>query len=97
MPGYVTKALDKFQHKTTMPQFSPNEYVCPTFAQKVQFAPQSDSTLKTMSKEMKYVQLVVGIFLYYSRAMDPTMIVALNEIASVQSKPSTQHTNKKCS
>ena len=49
----------------------------------------------TNKKETKHVQLVTGTFLYYSCAINPTMIVALNDIAVVQSKP-TQKTLQKC-
>ncbi|MBJ7369555.1 MAG: Ty1/Copia family ribonuclease HI, partial [Ilumatobacteraceae bacterium] len=39
----------------------------------------------------KYVQAVTGTLLYYSRAVDPTMLVALNAIATQQAAP-TQRT-----
>ena len=45
-------------------------------------------------EEANTVQNVVGTFLYYSRAVDPTMIASLNTIAAQQSK-STQKTAKK--
>lgn len=41
----------------------------------------------------KRVQRVVGIFLYYERAIDNTILPTLNEIFSSQSKP-TKNTNK---
>ena len=96
MPGYVLKAIEKFQYTPNTPQYSPHGFTHPTFSQKVQFAPQPDTTPNTSPKETKFVQSVAGALLYYSCAIDPMMIVALNEIASVQAKP-TQHTNKKCS
>ncbi len=42
-------------------------------------------------KRQKYIQAVMGTLLYYSRAVDPTMLVALNAIA-MQQASSTQRT-----
>ena len=42
----------------------------------------------------KYIQQVLGTFLYYARAADPTILVALNAIASEQASP-TKSTMKK--
>ncbi len=39
----------------------------------------------------KYIQAVMGTLLYYSRAVDPTMLVALNVIVTQQASP-TQRT-----
>ena len=41
------------------------------------------------------VQLIIGCILYYTRALDNTMLVALNTIVQSQSNP-TQHTTKLC-
>ena len=46
------------------------------------------------NKTKKYIQQVLGTFLYYARAIDPTMLVALSVIASEQASP-TQSTMKK--
>jgi hypothetical protein len=35
----------------------------------------------------KYIQAITGTLLYYSRAVDPTMLVALNAIATQQASP----------
>ena len=96
MPGYIDKALTKFQHCPITPQYSPHEFPRPKFGQKIQYASDPDISGKTTPKQSKHLQSIAGTFLYYSRAIDPTMIVALNEIASVQSKP-TKTTLKKCS
>lgn len=34
-----------------------------------------------------FVQEVTGVLLFYSRAVDPTMLIAVNKISSDQSKP----------
>ena len=48
-----------------------------------------------MGKEdKKYIRHVVGSFLYYARAADLTILTALSDIASEQSKP-TEKTMKR--
>lgn len=42
-------------------------------------------------KEIKLLQQIIGIYLYYARAVDPTMLTAINHIASMLQSP-TQHT-----
>ena len=44
--------------------------------------------------DRKFVQQVLGSFLYYARAIDLTILHALSTIASDQSKP-TEHTMKR--
>ena len=46
------------------------------------------------SKDTKYVQTVVGTFLYYARAIDNTMIIGLNYIGTQQAQPTTNVMNK---
>ena len=49
-----------------------------------------------LGKEDKsFIQQVTGTFLYYARAVDPTMLVALSSIASAQANP-TEETMKRC-
>ena len=45
--------------------------------------------------EKKYIQEVIGTFLYYGRAVDSTMLTALSAIASAQSEP-TEETMTRC-
>ena len=44
--------------------------------------------------DKKYIQQVLGSFLYYARAIDMTMLLALNDIATQQTKP-TKSTMKR--
>ena len=39
--------------------------------------------------EIKELQEIVGVFLFYSRAVDPTMLTAINKIAPRQAKPTS--------
>ena len=40
------------------------------------------------------MQTVVGMFLYYARALDNTMLVGLNDIGTQQAEPTTNVMNK---
>ena len=49
-----------------------------------QLTRQAPELPKLAPPEANTVQQVVGNFLYYARAVDPTMLVALNSIAAEQ-------------
>ena len=60
---------------------------------------QPDSIIKgTICKlndnNQKRLQKIVGNFLYYDRAVDPTMLMTLNSLAVVQTKPTIQTTKQ---
>ena len=67
MPGYVEKALSRLQHKPQqVPQHSPHEFT-PILRQEQgsqQFA-KEDTSPFVNKEQTKWVQLVVGSFLYY--------------------------------
>ena len=88
MPGYIAKLLQRFGHERPRRlQFSPHPHVAPTYGSKVQYA-ELDEPSEPIDKEgQKYIQAAVGTLLYYSRAVDPTMLVALNAIAMQQALP----------
>ena len=94
MPGYVHKALQRFHHPPpSKPQHSPHRWEEPTYGAKIQYAP-IDPNLPLLSPcDLTRVQQVVGTFLYYARAIDNTMLVALNSIAGDQST-ATANTTK---
>jgi hypothetical protein len=96
MPGYIAAALHKFQHKKpAKPQDAPHTWTRPTYGQKVQFAAPASNASLLSPKDIKRVQSINGTLLYYARAIDPTMLVALNEISTSQAAPTTD-TLKKC-
>ena len=87
MPGYVAAALHKFQHPTpTRPQHAPHKWTEPSYGAKVQLTPPTDTSEALSPAEQLRIQQITGTFLYYARAVDPTMHVALGTIASQQSK-----------
>jgi hypothetical protein len=95
MPDYVPKALAKFQHDTPKSaQHAPHQWTQPAYGQKVQYANTDQSPLLN-KKDTQCVQSVSGTFLYYARAVDPTILPALNEISNNQAQP-TIVTGKAC-
>ena len=97
MNNYVKNALIKLQHKVKkIPQYSPHEYHAIRWTAKgtQQYAQKEDTSQLLSPKETKYVQSVVGTFLYYARAIDCTMLPALNQIGAQQAQP-TQKTLEK--
>ena len=96
MPGYVTKALSKFQHvPSSAPQYAPHQWAWPAYGARIQYASSPDSSPLLDKPQTRHIQSVVGSFLYYGRAIDNTMLVALNEIAAHQATP-TQFILTKC-
>ena len=80
MPGYVKKHLDELKHPIpNRPQHAPSKYVQPEYGTKIQLAKERQHTLTP--EQQKQIQKVCGMFLYYARAVDPTMLHALNELA----------------
>jgi hypothetical protein len=93
MPGYVERALQRFTHTTDAkhPSNSPHAYQYPKFGQKIQFADGPDTSPALDAKAKTRIQEIIGVFLYYARAVDNTMLPALGTLASQQATP-TQHT-----
>ena len=82
MPGYVQEALLKFQHHYEGSRHSsPSPHAPIQYGQKIQMAniDESDPLTKT---QVKLLQQVCGQFLYYARAVDATMLHALNDLAT---------------
>jgi hypothetical protein len=95
IPGYVFKALARLQHpKPFQPQYVPHCWTQPAYGQKVQLAP-IDMTSELDKKGIKYIQSTIRLLMYFSRAVDPTMAPAINNIATEQSTAS-EDTLAKC-
>ena len=97
MPGYVPKVLDQFNHPPPIrPQYAPHKWTRPNYGQKIQYAHPEDDATKLDKKGQRKIQAIVGKFLYYGRAVDPTVLPALGDISTAQAAPTTT-TSKKTS
>ena len=86
MPGYIAKALHKFQHPAPKkPQYVPHAWLTPTYGQKVQYALPPETLPVIDKKGTKRVQSITVTLQYYTKDIGTTMIVAVNELAPQQS------------
>jgi hypothetical protein len=86
MPGYVSNVLSKFQHDAPKhPQHTPSRYVTPVYGAKTQYATK-DETPSLTAQQCLTIQKFTGSVLYYARAVDPTVLMPLNDIATEQTK-----------
>jgi hypothetical protein len=92
MPGYIEKNLVRFGHvlPTTKPQIQPHPHTIPTYGVTVQYAKAIDASPVATRNEEKYIHQVIGVLLYYGRAVDSTILVGLSSLAAAQAKPTKQ-------
>jgi hypothetical protein len=91
MPEYVERALTRFGHPIPdKPQHQPNQHAIPIYGATVQYAKPEDTSQRLTPPEKKYIQEVIGVFLYYGRAVNSTMLTALYAITSAQAKPTEE-------
>jgi hypothetical protein len=96
MKGYVRKALHRFQHEQPKrKQNQPYPHTPVKYGEKVQYTAPDDTSPLVSEKDKKIVMQVTGVFLYYARAVDGTMLTALSALAAQQSNP-TENTMQKC-
>jgi hypothetical protein len=82
MPGYISKALARFQHPTPKrPQHSPHSWTPPTYGAAIQYADDPDTSEPLAPSGLKLLQQIIGTLLYYARAIDNTMLVAISSLA----------------
>jgi hypothetical protein len=84
MPNYIATTLHR--SNTNKPKHSPHLRMAPNYGSKVQQSRLADTTPALRKKDIKRIQQVVGTLLYYARAVDSTMFVALGFLAAAQSQ-----------
>jgi hypothetical protein len=90
LPGYIERALHRFQHSEPQkPQNAPSKFVAPNYGAAQQLTSPEDTTPLLNAAGIKRIQEIVGVFLYYGRAVDSTMLVALGSIASAKTTEET--------
>ncbi len=68
--------------------------MAPTHGAKAQYV-ETETPSTPLDKEgQKFVQALTGTLLYYSQAVDPTMLVALSAIATQQASPMQKTMNR---
>ena len=85
MQNYVTKALNKFQHPTPKrAQYAPYQWTCPNYGATKKLPTPLDTSPPIPEERKRSIQKIIGTFLYYDRAVDCTMLPALNTLAEQQ-------------
>ena len=83
MPGCVGHSLIRFKHGTLgRAQDQPYQHIVPNYGAHQKFSVVPYATALLEKDGDKLVQQVTGTFLYYARAVDRTMLVALSAKAS---------------
>ena len=90
MPGYVEAALKRFNVlRASKPTHSP--LICEPIRYGAHVESVSEDNSPALAPDqIKFIQEVIGVFLYYARTVDPTMLAPLNKLASRQARPTEQ-------
>jgi hypothetical protein len=87
MPGYIKAALHKYQHAApARPEHAPHMWYPPVHGAKTQYVENKTTSPALSDKDVNKLQKLTGTLLYYARAVDPTLIMPINVLASEQSK-----------
>jgi hypothetical protein len=87
MPGYIKAAFHKYQHSApARPEHAPHTWNPPIYGAKTQYVEDKTTSPALSDKDVNKLQQLTGTLLYYARAVDPTLIMPINVLASEQSK-----------
>ena len=83
---YIQKVLHRFNHPNLQqPQYAPHKWERPNYGAPVQHTNVESDLPLLPPKEITRIQQIIGSLLYYARAVENTILMALNCIASEQS------------
>jgi alpha-D-ribose 1-methylphosphonate 5-triphosphate synthase subunit PhnI len=86
MPGYIKAAFHKHQHPApARPEHAPHTWNPPIYGANAQFVNEATTSPALSDKDVNKLQQLTGTLLYYARAVDPTLIMPTNVLASEQS------------
>jgi hypothetical protein len=95
MPGYIKVALHKYQHPAPAhPEHAPHMWNPLIYCAKTQFVNEATPNPTLSNKDFNKLQQLTGMLLYYTRAVDPTLIMPINVLASEQSNAKEVTTEK---
>jgi hypothetical protein len=85
MPGYISRSLLRFAHQPPRrSQHAPHKWSAPVYGSRQQYATRNDTPALDVAN-IKRVQEVLDMLLYYAQAVDSTMLAAIGSIATQQS------------
>ena len=95
MPGYIDRLLTRLKHpKPNRPVDAPHRWRKPEYGKSIQYNLPIDTSPPLTAPAAILLQSTVGSLLFYSRAVDPSMLPGLNEVSTQQSTP-TINTQRK--
>ena len=95
MPGYIESFLREINHRhPPKPQHAPHPYLPIQYGREAQLTEHQDTSEPMPPNDPLQPAKIIGKLLYYARAVDNTLNVALSALASEQNKP-TMQTRKK--
>ena len=87
MLNYIKQALHKFKHPLApKPEDAPHKWNQPVYGANQQLADDEDDSPTLPPSDITNIQPVFGTILYYVIAVDNTMLVALGDMSSLQTK-----------
>ena len=93
MYNYIANLRVKFNHADPRkPQHSPNKHAPIIYVAKIQYAAEADDSAPLDKAGILRVQSIVGALLFYGRAVDNKLLVALSELGQQQAS-ATEATN----
>lgn len=85
MPKYVKKALQRFGIATPDRKVhSPGGWERPQYGAASQLSPAGDTSPLLPPAEQTRIQQIIGVFLYYARVLDLTLLCRVTQLASMQ-------------
>jgi len=86
MPAYVSRALKRFNvSPPSRPVHNPMVYLPPVYGSTTpQLAPPPDHSPSLDKAGILRLQEIIGVFLFYARAIDGTMLTAVTKLSSSQ-------------
>jgi hypothetical protein len=94
MPGYVAKLLQRVKPHGIKGASTPGIYTPPNYANPTSQRATVDLSTRASEPQKRLLQSVVGTLLYYSRAVDPSILTAVLELGSTQSQPTEKDMDK---
>ena len=83
MPGYIKTMLHKFQHPApALPEHAPHPWNTPVYGAKTQFIETQEERPLRLPQKITRIQQLVGTLIYYSRAVDPNLVMPVNVLSS---------------
>ncbi len=95
MPRYIKKLLHKYKHEMAKkPQHCPYTPAPKQYGADAQAPLPNDISPTLSADKIKEIQRIIGSILYYARAVNSTVLMALSSIASKQTKGTTNTMDK---